>query len=219
LFRKGDTPPLYWPEEYQERWLFNMVSEAFSPRDPHYYEIPQTSVKLGDVVVDCGSAEGLFSLRVFERAKHCYLVEPSPVFQRALALTFANVVNISIIPVAIGSFVGKARFSENTIKSAIGDKGELSVTVETLDHLFFEQGIRVDFIKADLEGSEMDMLKGARQTIINSKPRIAITLYHPGQSMVEIVSFLLDGVPEYQNIIKGINGDNGYPVMGHFWVE
>jgi hypothetical protein len=37
---------------------------------------------------------------------------------------------------------------------------------------------RVDFIKIDTEGSEREILKGAKETIRRFKPRMAIAAYH-----------------------------------------
>jgi hypothetical protein len=49
----------------------------------------------------------------------------------------------------------------------------------TLDDFVKEHNIeRVDFIKIDTEGSEREIIKGARETIKNFKPRMAIAAYH-----------------------------------------
>ncbi len=218
-YLRGLNRPLYWPRSIAKRWLYQVISEAFYARDPHYYEIPETQVRSGDTVVDCGAAEGLFSLRVLGRAKRCYLIEPSSRFQRALALTFAEVSDVEVVPMALGAVSGSLRFTEDSIMSAMSETGALTVTVETLDHLFYEQGIRVDYLKMDLEGAEMNVLVGAEQTIRKFRPRIAVTLYHVGQNADETVTYLQSLVPEYRYRLKGICAETGNPVMGHFWTE
>jgi FkbM family methyltransferase len=53
------------------------------------------------------------------------------------------------------------------------------VATRTIDGLVAEGAIsRVDFIKMDVEGSELAALMGAEQAIRRWKPRLAISLYH-----------------------------------------
>jgi hypothetical protein len=84
---------------------------------------------------------------------------------------------------------------------------------------FFSKGKRVDYIKADLEGNEILMIKGAIKTIKKYKPKIAITTYHTNQDYKEMLSLILDIVPEYKWKIKGIEERVGNPVMLHMWCE
>lgn len=45
---------------------------------------------------------------------------------------------------------------------------------------------RIDFIKMDIEGAELNALKGTSQSIIQFKPRMAITVYHSLNDFWEI---------------------------------
>lgn len=43
-----------------------------------------------------------------------------------------------------------------------------------------ENKIEVGFIKVDIEGFEMEFLKGAKETICTQKPAMLLSIYHQG---------------------------------------
>lgn len=79
-------------------------------------------------------------------------------------------------------------------------------------------GRPVTFIKADVEGMEMELLKGARSTILANKPKMAICVYHYPSDLYEVAEFLRDLVPEYKFSLR-----QHAPIFGDFvlyaWIE
>lgn len=61
---------------------------------------------------------------------------------------------------------------------------------------------RVDFIKADVEGAELELLKGACNTIRKYKPRLAVCLYHRPYDLFEIPEYIKSLVPEYKMMVR-----------------
>lgn len=60
-----------------------------------------------------------------------------------------------------------------------GGQGESEfVEVTTLDKFVEENKVQVGFIKVDVEGFEMEFLKGAKNTICTQKPAMLLSLYH-----------------------------------------
>lgn len=59
-------------------------------------------------------------------------------------------------------------------------------------------GKPVTFIKADVEGMEMALLKGAQKTIQQFKPKMALCAYHYPSDLYEIAEYVRSLVPEYQ---------------------
>ncbi|MDR3243115.1 MAG: FkbM family methyltransferase [Elusimicrobiota bacterium] len=61
---------------------------------------------------------------------------------------------------------------------------------------------KIDFIKLDIEGAELECLKGAQKTIKQYKPKLAICLYHKDSDFITIPAYIKDLVPEYNLYIK-----------------
>lgn len=60
---------------------------------------------------------------------------------------------------------------------------------------------KIDFIKLDIEGAELECLKGAKETIKKFKPKLAICLYHDIDHFVSIPKYLKELMPEYDLFI------------------
>jgi FkbM family methyltransferase len=72
----------------------------------------------------------------------------------------------------------------------ISEKSSI-VKTTTLDQLHAEGQIeRVDFIKMDIEGAEIEALKGAEEIIRKFRPKLAISLYHSEQDFERIPKFI-----------------------------
>ncbi|MDP2211825.1 MAG: FkbM family methyltransferase [Candidatus Aquicultor sp.] len=220
VYLNGLERPLYYPKEFAIGSLCQVIAELCYPRDWHYYEIEQTRVTPGDVVVDCGAAEGLFGLLVADRAAKVYAIEPMTRFVESMRLTFSGFDNVEVLPVALSDQEGTAYISGCGISSTLSTFGDGDrVEVTTLDTLFIKQDIPVSYIKADLEGYELSMLKGARETIKKHSPKIAITTYHVAEHAESIAGYLKDINPQYRIKVKGVEERCGAPVMLHAWVE
>jgi len=218
VFFKNLSRPLYLPKNFSLSQLYQVVSEIFLPADWHYYEIDKTKIQSDDIVVDCGAAEGLFSLSVSDRCSKVYAIEPLPLFVAALEKTFLNCPNVEIVPVAVGAKAGLVYMTAGGISSQISETPtDITVSLMTIDDLFAKQAKPMSYLKADLEGYEMDMLEGAKETIKLNRPKIAITTYHKPEHAMEIAKFLKNIHSDYHILFKGIENRAGLPVMLHAW--
>lgn len=218
FYIKGVADPIHWPKQLAERELFQIINELMDPESWHYYEIPETSLNPDDVVVDCGTAEGLFTLKAARKCKFVYAVEPAPSWMKPLKLATQSLDNVQILPVALGAKKGEAFMTDSGIDSRVSASGTgFSIEVSTLDDLFACRGIRITYLKADLEGFELEMLAGATETIKTYKPKIAITTYHHRDHARQVQEILKGLVPEYHFKTKGIMPFSGIPEMLHAW--
>ena len=76
--------------------------------------------------------------------------------------------------------------------------GDTSVKVTTVDKFVEANKLpRVDFIKMDVEGHELKVTAGARETIKTFKPSLALSTYHRGDDLIELPKSLLELKPDY----------------------
>ena len=64
---------------------------------------------------------------------------------------------------------------------------------------------RNDLIKIDAEGSDLDILLGARETIRRGAPQIAVTTYHEAKHAGQMIEFLREIQPQYSLRLKGFS--------------
>lgn len=171
------------------------------------YENPAyVVVKQGDVVVDCGANMGLYSaVASREGAGVIYAFEPSRyIVDQYLHITAENNPNIEIVNKALADKAGTAEFiieevdlGHSRLKDEEGKKTE-KVTVTTIDDFVREQKIeKIDFIKADIEGAERDMLRGAVWVLKNYAPKLSICTYHLPDDPQVLEKIIKEANPDY----------------------
>lgn len=84
--------------------------------------------------------------------------------------------------------------------SKINNSGTFSIDVNSIDNIV--KGQRVDFIKMDIEGSELNALKGAAKTIETHKPILAICVYHKRDDLLTIPAYIQSICSEYKFYIR-----------------
>jgi FkbM family methyltransferase len=73
------------------------------------------------------------------------------------------------------------------------DRGHqmLELRTQSVDALMAEGRLpRVDFLKVDVEGADLGVLRGAADTIRSQRPRLAIACYHKPDDLVAIPDFV-----------------------------
>lgn len=210
----------HWPNSFSLDRLDQVIAETFDKNDWHYYQKENTIVEKGEIILDIGTAEGLFPLTVIDKCKHVYMIEPSKMFVDCLKKTFANHLDkITIFNVAVGNEDGIIPFDENSLDGKVAleaNDNSYQIAINKIDTLLKNENIT--YLKADIEGFELEMLKGAEETIKRNKPKIAITTYHTQNNPEEIIALIKGFVPEYNFYVKGIYEKTPKPVLIHFWI-
>ena len=99
-----------------------------------------------------------------------------------------NNINASIAEVANS-------FSDKTITS--NSHKSIEIEMITIDKYCNDNNIKPNFIKMDIEGSELLALQGGINTIINCRPQLAISIYHCDGDFINIPLYLDENLENY----------------------
>ena len=139
----------------------------------------------GDVVLDIGAYVGMFTVkaaRLVGTTGKVIAIEPSPENYELLARNCEELHNVILVKKAVMSTNGMGRlyYSKSAAANSLVTRWKEYVEVQTitLDDLVEELGLdKVDIIKVDAEGAEIDVLKGARKVLAKGT-RLVIAAYH-----------------------------------------
>lgn len=147
-----------------------------------------------EVFLDIGAFDGDtvagFRHTVGDVFRGIIAIEPNPDCFEALSSLSRSDDRISFIGKGIYSRAGRFSFSSN----GVGKTSQFSlipsdsgVEVDTVDSLV--EG-PITFLKMDIEGLELDALRGARRTIERFRPKLAICVYHKHDDLLKISRFI-----------------------------
>ncbi len=168
-----------------------------------YKQKEAVCIKEGDYVLDAGGCWGdtalYFANKVGNLGK-VYSFEFSAknlsIFKRNLSLNPKLDKIIEIIELPLWSSSNNYFFIyESGPNSQISLKPMKKVTskIKTItidDFIKFNNIKKLDFIKMDIEGAELNALPGAREVIIKFKPKLAISIYHNIEHFFKIPNFI-----------------------------
>lgn len=154
------------------------------------------SAKSNGTFLDIGSYNGLFALAFSKKFPQSKIIafEPNPVnYQRILKNIAINKLgNISLHNYGVSNteqvldFYIQADHQMTTVSSfdqsftehhSVGNLEKIKVDTIPLDSFCHQQQIHPDFIKVDVEGHELNVLRGAENIISKTKPIILCELF------------------------------------------
>jgi FkbM family methyltransferase len=138
----------------------------------------------GRVAIDVGANRGFYAFALSKIARRVEAFEPYP--PAALFARRKLGRNVRVHEVAVSNYSGSAtlhipqrkgeidvHFSATLKQVPAGSHRKITVQVATIDQFEFDD---VGFIKIDAEGSDMEVIDGAQQTIRRNRPNILVEL-------------------------------------------
>jgi hypothetical protein len=156
-------------EEKARNYVRSLMAEQ-DEHSPHRYLSKEFELSDGAYIMDIGAAEGIFTLLNVDKISKAYLVESDEEWIKALELTF-------------GDYKDKVEIIHGFVSDACdGD-------VITIENILKDRN--VDLIKMDIEGAEIQALKGAKKLLFSQNIDIAVCTYHYPEDYERIYDLLV----------------------------
>lgn len=180
-----------------------------APLDPRhtYFPLDLLSPLSDEVFCDCGSFDGQ-TIRSFTshwngNFRHVFAFEPDSANRPVLtANTEALRAKVTVFPYALGNSNGPVPFtSTGSVASHVGGQTS-STTVECrrLDDMRWP--LPPTYIKMDIEGAELEALRGASDVLRRYQPVLAVCTYHRGDHLWEIPNHIHSISPQYRIFLR-----------------
>jgi FkbM family methyltransferase len=188
----------------------------FSPRwcryypanyEPATFAFIRTHCKPGQTVFDIGAHFGLFTVvmaRLVGPTGQVFSFEPTALTRKVLRRTVrinGCTTVVQVRPEAVAQRTGDAMFYDtgdpgsnaNSLVSTLRRHLRTTVPTVSLDDFVGARGIKVDALKIDVEGAELEVLRGASETFARCRPVAHLSL-HP--AAIQMAAGSLAGVWE-----------------------
>lgn len=198
--------------------FLDIIMPSITGDDPHIpylegpYEYGNVRLKPNDIVLDLGANYGLFSSLALSKLCDVYAFEPTrEVVTKYLEHLSKLDSHLHIITKAVSNATGSAFLKTNPYVSSCNsltsedpiNPNIIPIKTVTVDDFVLESHLpRVDFIKADIEGSERLMLEGAKETIKEFAPKLAICYYHCFDDLKVLTRLIQTYNPHYEIVVK-----------------
>lgn len=203
---------------YPENLIFHARGFFQEAVENQYFEPEIITYGEDEVFLDVGCLDLNTALKFRECCDHVkkvYAFEPDPKSYAACLekKERTGFREVELLPFGTWSHRTTLHFNAiGTGSSRIQEGGGICIPVAPIDEAI-DPADRVTMIKMDIEGAELESLRGARETIRRDKPKLAICIYHKPEDMTEIPLYIKELVPEYRLYIRHYSNGNGETVL------
>lgn len=182
--------------------------------DEYFYE-DFLSFGYEEIFVDAGCCDLESSIDFFNVCpglKKVYAFEPDPDNYEKCCDKYkgiqSNFPETLIYPYGTWSSTDTLRFSSGQAGSSHIGEGETVIEARAIDDIVDPKEI-ITFIKMDVEGAELESLRGAEKTIKRCRPKLAICIYHKPEDMITLPEFIMNFGIDYKYYVRSYsNAEN-----------
>ena len=138
-----------------------------------------------------------------QKIKKIIAFEPNEMNYKMLQKNYGRLKHIELIKKGLSDKEGVLLFQEfgNASKVTKNEK-EATTRIPVINIDNVPACKDATWIKMDIEGSELDALHGAKETILRNHPKLTICIYHSNEHMLGIAEYIHKIVPEYKLYIR-----------------
>jgi len=204
--------PCLFDDNYDKSFV--KMLDLYMPEGPYCFKDDtfDVTVHKNDVVIDAGAWLGDFSAYSAFKGACVYAFEPvQETFTMLEQTVELNKERGKIYPVKKGLSDKNAEVDifidyvndgvKTLLPRRLGKHRREKIEITTLDKFVEENNIpKIDFIKADIEGAERNMLKGATNILATHQPKLVICTYHLPDDPEVLEEIILKANPKYKVI-------------------
>ena len=168
----------------------------FAPEPQYFLDgfLPTT----GDIAIDGGAYDGATAASFVKLGAKVFAFEMDANNYRN-CLPRANEFAFTIEDLGLSDKAGEENYSSSGTGSSKNPEGDMRGQFIDLDTYVEQKNLpRVDYIKLDIEGAELDMLHGAAKTIKHFKPKMAVSAYHKPGDLWTLATYIKSLRPDYE---------------------
>ena len=171
--------------------------------EPQYF-LDGFTPAAGDIAIDGGAYDGATAIAFSKCGAKVFSFEMDETNYKNCAARLERFGGFDITLENLG--LSDKEGTENYFSCGAGNSGSLkrpdgNLTANFIDldtYVARKNLPRVDYIKLDIEGAELDMLHGAAKTIIRCKPKMAICAYHKPEDLWTLATYIKSLRPDYE---------------------
>lgn len=168
---------------------FECLKKAKEQLYSQYFDLDILHNVSDEIFVDVGTYYGetiLDFIKCFgeDSYKKIYGYEITPVVVEKAKKNLSNFHNIEIFNKAVGESTGKVFLKENSVSNSANQvkyDGEIEIDKISLDE---DIKSNISMIKMDIEGGEINAIKGCEKHIRNDCPKLMLSAYHSNSDFV-----------------------------------
>jgi FkbM family methyltransferase len=186
-------------------FIFSEILMVSGVWEPYVQAIVDREVRDSDTLVNVGANIGIYVIPLAKKVRKVIAFEPHPKTYEMLenSIELNNLHNVVLIKKAIGDSKKKVLFGLSVIPMESGIITEpnrhtysgIEVESVDLDSVLVSED-RVDWLLIDVEGSEINVLNGARNILRKNSPKIIVEIFR-----------------ENLESVKNMLAEEGYPVV------